>query len=166
MGDEAPEPRQHGPAACRTRPCLISGSLPWDLEAGVLVEVYRRRALMRQREPLPEEIVRWSKEGRDDLFRRWQERLADASVSSRLIEAVRPVLRQWVGGARHQEPTYFLTQLLTGHGCFSRYLCEVVGIESGPECHHCASGDVDTAEHTRSPCARAGTRNAPHSLAQ
>ncbi|XP_013171864.1 PREDICTED: uncharacterized protein LOC106120939 [Papilio xuthus] len=62
--------------------CLMSGSLPWDLEAGVLAEVYRRRALMRQRgeEPLPEEIVRWRKEGRDDLFRRWKERLADATL--------------------------------------------------------------------------------------
>ncbi|XP_013175655.1 PREDICTED: uncharacterized protein LOC106123791 [Papilio xuthus] len=108
---------------------------------------------MRQRgeEPLPEEIVRWRKEGRDDLFQGWKERLADASVSRRLMEAVRPVLRQWVE-ARHREPTYFLTQLLTGHGCFSRYLCEVVGIESGPECHQCASGDVDTAEHTLAVC--------------
>ncbi|XP_045541653.1 uncharacterized protein LOC123723141 [Papilio machaon] len=103
------------------------------------------------RVPLPEEIVRWRKEGRDDLFRRWEERLADTSVSRRLVEAVRPVLRQWVE-AKHREPTYFLTQLLTGHGCFGRYLCEVVGIESDPGCRHCATGAVDTAEHTLAVC--------------
>lgn len=67
------------------------------------------------------------------------------------MRAVRPVLRQWVERG-HGNPTYHLTQLLTGHGCFAKYLWEVVGIESEPRCRNCTSGDPDTARHTVAVC--------------
>nr|XP_032523174.1 uncharacterized protein LOC116774539 [Danaus plexippus plexippus]XP_032524317.1 uncharacterized protein LOC116775544 [Danaus plexippus plexippus] len=41
--------------------------------------------------------------------------------------------------------------MLTGHGCFGRYLCEVVGREETPRCHQCGD-ERDTAEHTISAC--------------
>ncbi|XP_045445809.1 uncharacterized protein LOC123653876 [Melitaea cinxia] len=43
-------------------------------------------------------------------------------------------------------------KVLTGHGCFGRYLCRVLGREPTTECHHCDVGAEDTAEHTRAEC--------------
>ncbi|XP_063370251.1 uncharacterized protein LOC134658494 [Cydia amplana] len=49
-------------------------------------------------------------------------------------------------------PSFHLTQLLTGHGCFGWYLCERVGREPTTACHHCDGRAVDTAQHTREIC--------------
>lgn len=133
--------------------CLIAGTPPWDLEARVLAEVYRRGVAVREigGEPSAEEISNWRARARDDLFREWSARLENPAASAVLVAAIRPVLRPWVERP-HGAPTYHLSQLLTGHGCFAKYLWEVVGIESAASCHHCDVGAVDTAEHTRAEC--------------
>ncbi|KAI8442169.1 hypothetical protein MSG28_005777 [Choristoneura fumiferana] len=64
---------------------------------------------------------------------------------------IRPVLKEWVE-RKHDPPTYHVTQLLTGHGCFKKYMCGVVGREPSTMCHHCDGRTVDTAEHTRTEC--------------
>ncbi|XP_048004333.1 uncharacterized protein LOC125240482 [Leguminivora glycinivorella] len=81
----------------------------------------------------------------------WSERLEIPGASRDLVTAVRPVLKEWVE-RKHGAPSFHLTQLLTGHGCFGWYLCERVGREPTPECHHCDRGAVDTAKHTREEC--------------
>ncbi|XP_047537849.1 uncharacterized protein LOC125071573 [Vanessa atalanta] len=80
--------------------------------------------------------------------------------SGELAAAIRPVLKEWV--ERKLGPlTCHLTQLMIGHGCFAKYLCEVVGREPSVVCHHCDDGAVDTAEHTSADCsAWAETRTA------
>ncbi|XP_047990142.1 uncharacterized protein LOC125229363 [Leguminivora glycinivorella] len=65
--------------------------------------------------------------------------------------AVRPVLKEWVE-RKYGAPSFHLTQLLTGHGCFGWYLCERVGREPTTACHHCDRRAVDTAQHTREEC--------------
>ncbi|XP_041977482.1 uncharacterized protein LOC121731874 [Aricia agestis] len=63
---------------------------------------------------------------------------------------MRPVLREWAdreGGAL----TYRLTQVLTGHGCFGRYLCDIARREQTTACHHC-DDERDTAQHTLLAC--------------
>ncbi|XP_041986188.1 uncharacterized protein LOC121738291 [Aricia agestis] len=78
------------------------------------------------------------------------ERLQEPQVSVNLVLAIRPVLRDWI--SRETGALSFrLTQVLTGHGCFGRYLCEIVGREETPSCHHC-DADRDTAEHTLTAC--------------
>lgn len=52
----------------------------------------------------------------------------------------------------HGTLTFRLTQVLTGHGCFGKYLCQVAGREPTTDCHHCDSGLEDTAEHTVREC--------------
>jgi endonuclease/exonuclease/phosphatase family metal-dependent hydrolase len=133
--------------------CLIAGSLPWDLEAEVLAEVYQRCALVRQSggQPPPGEIDQWREQARDRLFMRWAERLEEVATARNLIPALRPILRRWVE-RHHGAPTYHLTQLLTGHGCFGKYLWEVAGVEPDPQCRHCETGAVDTARHTLAVC--------------
>ncbi|KAJ0175140.1 hypothetical protein K1T71_009281 [Dendrolimus kikuchii] len=66
------------------------------------------------------------------------------------IEAVRPVLQDWTK-RRHGTLTFRLTQVLSGHGCFGRYLCRL-GREPTSGCHHCDTGDEDTALHTLQVC--------------
>ena len=44
----------------------------------------------------------------------------------------------------------FLTQVLTGHGCFGEYLHRI-GAEESPRCRKCAA-ELDTAQHTLEDC--------------
>lgn len=64
------------------------------------------------------------------------------------MKAICPIIEEWteskVGLPFHA------TQMLTGHGCFGRYLCRI-GRESTKRCWHCDALD-DTAEHTLERC--------------
>ncbi|KAJ0169244.1 hypothetical protein K1T71_015274 [Dendrolimus kikuchii] len=61
-----------------------------------------------------------------------------------------PILRNWIG-RNHGTLTFRLTQVLSGHGCFGRYLC-CLGREPTSGCHHCDTGDEDTVLHTLQEC--------------
>jgi endonuclease/exonuclease/phosphatase (EEP) superfamily protein YafD len=133
--------------------CLLAGSPPWDLEAKSLARVYWRLMEARRAEnwPAPQEVRQWREEARDVIYQKWSERLEIPGASRDLVDAVRPVLQEWVE-RKHGAPTFHLAQLLTGHGCFGKYLCEVVGREPTSACHHCSGRAVDTAKHTREEC--------------
>ncbi|XP_073954625.1 uncharacterized protein [Choristoneura fumiferana] len=47
--------------------------------------------------------------------------------------------------------SFHLAQVLSGHGCFSKYLCKIARRETTPMCHHCG-GAEDTAQHTLQMC--------------
>ncbi|XP_069356034.1 uncharacterized protein [Maniola hyperantus] len=51
----------------------------------------------------------------------------------------------------HGVLTFDLVQVLSGNGCFGRYLCKISGREPTEECHECGSA-VDTAQHTLAEC--------------
>ncbi|XP_076764834.1 uncharacterized protein LOC143431782 [Xylocopa sonorina] len=67
---------------------------------------------------------------------------------SDLPELLREALR-WVDRS-HGRLTFRTTQVLTGHGCFGKYLCRI-GREVTGICHHC-DGLGDTAQHTPEWC--------------
>ncbi|XP_047994441.1 uncharacterized protein LOC125232725 [Leguminivora glycinivorella] len=104
---------------------LLAGSPPWDLEA------------------------KWREEAREVLFERLE--IRELAGNQKEAAAVRPVLKEWVE-RKYGAPSFHLTQLLTGHGCFGWYLCERVGREPTTACHHCDRRAVDTAQHTREEC--------------
>lgn len=135
-----------------TAACLLAGSPPWDLDAELLAAVYWRRkeAINNGGPPHSREIERWREEAREQVLRKWSERLGVPGVSRELVVAIRPILKDWVD-CKHRVPTYHLTQLLTGHGCFGKFLCEVLGREPSAACHHCG-GSADTTQHTREEC--------------
>ncbi|XP_072948471.1 uncharacterized protein [Epargyreus clarus] len=81
---------------------------------------------------------------------KWKERLAEPTAGLRTVEAVRPVLEAWMD-RRHGSLTFRMAQVLSGHGCFGKYLCRIAGREPTTQCHHC-SCDVDTAQHTLEEC--------------
>ncbi|KAJ0174709.1 hypothetical protein K1T71_009817 [Dendrolimus kikuchii] len=59
-------------------------------------------------------------------------------------------MQSWVN-RKHGTLTFRLTQVLTGHGCFGRYLCRI-GRESSSGCHHCSDSFEDTALHAVQVC--------------
>jgi len=52
----------------------------------------------------------------------------------------------------HGQLSFHLTQMLSGHGCFGKYLC-FIRKEPSPRCHHCEAAE-DNAEHTMFHCSR------------
>jgi len=66
-----------------------------------------------------------------------------------VIEAIQPMLAQWVG-REHGALTFRTTQILTGHGCFGEYLRKI-GKNATGVCQHCGA-ESDTAWHTLARC--------------
>lgn len=132
--------------------CVLAGSPPWDLDADLLAAVHfwREDALVRGERPAPREVESHRNELQENLLREWQERLALPSAGVRTIEAVRPVLQQWMG-REHGTVTFRMAQVLSGHGCFGKYLCRI-GREQFSLCHHCDGCSEDTAQHTLEFC--------------
>ncbi|XP_062531470.1 uncharacterized protein LOC134201165 [Bombyx mori] len=82
--------------------CALAGSLPWDLEAEILVAVYRRKAqaLSRGRSPGPSAVGRWKRAARHVAYAKWRERLLKelgqtSATRRRTLEALVPVLEAW-----------------------------------------------------------------------
>lgn len=76
----------------------------------------------------------------------WMQADGTAEWTKRLIKDIRP----WVNRERG-ETNFYLTQILTGHGCFQAYLHRMT-ISNTKECLYC--GKEDTAEHTFFECVR------------
>lgn len=131
---------------------ILAGQIPWDLEARVISLVYRWCSEKRRRGeiPLQRAIERKRVRVRRLAMAEWLRRLEEPSAGIRTVEAVRPCLDLWVG-RRHGCLTYRLTQVLTGHGCFGKYLCQVARREPDTRCHHCGH-NIDTAYHTLVEC--------------
>ncbi|XP_026317763.1 uncharacterized protein LOC113228625 [Hyposmocoma kahamanoa] len=79
-----------------------------------------------------------------------EESLTNPSAGHKTIEAILPVLNKWLE-RRHGTLTFRLTQVLSGHGCFGKYLCRIAGGEPTAKCHHCMCLE-DTPRHTVEEC--------------
>lgn len=132
--------------------CVLSGSPPWDLEAQVHAAMYHWRVDLRLRgeHPPPRVVEMWKFHARRTLLWKWGERLAHPRAGIRTVEAIRPVLEDWVDRT-YGTLTFRLVQVLSDHGCFGKYLCRIAQREPTTECHHCGC-DEDTAQHTLEVC--------------
>ncbi|XP_061729130.1 uncharacterized protein LOC133534051 [Cydia pomonella] len=83
---------------------------------------------------------------RQSIVLQWEEELAGREEGHRTVEAVRPVLQDWLERERGSL-TFRLVQVLTGHGCFGSYLHRFAKREVTAECHQCSCAE-DTAQHT------------------
>ncbi|XP_022820633.1 uncharacterized protein LOC111352389 [Spodoptera litura] len=81
--------------------------------------------------------------------RSWQ-RLLRPTAGLTTVEAIRPVLDDWLG-RKHGSLSFRVTQVLSRHGCFSKYLCRIER-EPNARCHHCVHCGEDTAQHTLAEC--------------
>ncbi|XP_025161749.1 uncharacterized protein LOC112590167 [Harpegnathos saltator] len=80
----------------------------------------------------------------------WADILSDPrGYGLQTAEAVRPCLPE-LAGRRGCGLSFHLVQILTGHGCFGKYLHQI-GKELTTRCHH-SSVLMDTALHTLAAC--------------
>ncbi|XP_045506875.1 uncharacterized protein LOC123703047 [Colias croceus] len=121
-----------------------------------LADVYRRVSASRSHgvNPSYEEVEEWRAEAVERRFREWERRLEEPSAGERTVAAIRPVLQEWCD-RRHGAITFRLTQILSGHGCFGRYLCKVARREPSMVCHYGVPGRR-TRQITLLPCAPRG----------
>ncbi|XP_026743655.1 uncharacterized protein LOC113505237 [Trichoplusia ni] len=165
-----------GPPSGRThcadgKTLLLSAGHKGPLHSGsqgpIAQWVSRRRALWRER-PLRSSRLgcspgcttgrrgRGREEAREAITQHWADDLASATFGRRTLDAIGPVLKDWLD-RRHGCLSLRLVQVLSGHGCFGSYLHRI-GREETPQCHHCEAA-VDTAEHTLEVCP---SWDAPH----
>ena len=91
-----------------------------------------------------------AKEARKETLRIWQqtwEQESRGKWTRTLIKNIEP----WVN-RKHGELNYYLTQFLTGHGCFNEYL-KKMGIRQFESCQYCTSVNEDVY-HTFFVCPR------------
>ncbi|XP_046869081.1 uncharacterized protein LOC124461611 [Drosophila willistoni] len=84
-------------------------------------------------------------------LRKWQDRW-DAAPNGRWTHRLIPNIEAWVG-RKHGQVNFYLTQVLSGHGCFRQYLNRF-GHDHFPTCPACPEGAFEDALHVAFSCAR------------
>lgn len=133
--------------------CMLACTLPWDLDARTLASLYewRQEARIEDLRPAPREVEAHRAELWEAAVVEWKFRLERSGAGRRTIEAVCPILKEWLD-RQHGVLTFRLTQILTGHGCFGGYLRRIAGREPMAQCHHCDGCFDETAKHTLEEC--------------
>lgn len=124
--------------------CVIARMLPIQVLADERRALYQRR---RSSTSSPDEL---RTEERRRSIRRWQAQW-DTAVKGRWTYRLIPQLDAWLN-RNHGEVNYWLTQMLTGHGCFRSYLHRF-NRDDSPECPACPGVTEDT-EHVFFACPR------------
>ena len=123
---------------------VISGLLP----IAILAEEQRRIYRHRKNRQLEADDSR--KRERQKNLQRWQAQW-DSSETGRWTHQLIPNIAEWVN-RKHGDHSYYLTQMLTGHGCFREYLHKYKH-EDSPECTICHELEED-ARHVFFACPR------------
>lgn len=114
----------------------IAGIVPIELQVRERTELYATPKEERnEQEARRRTLGRWDDEWRGPGKGTWTRKLIQN-------------LRNWLG-RKHGEVNYFLTQALSGHGCFQNYL-HGIGKAPTDRCTYC--GETDSPEHTLFHC--------------
>lgn len=124
--------------------CVISGTLPLRVLAEERRTLYQRK----RSTTLSAEDLRT--EERQHSITRWQQQW-DAAEKGRWTHRLIPRIDVWLN-RNHGEVNYYLTQMLSGHGCLRAYLYRFKHDDS-PECPSCP-GVAEDAEHVFFVCPR------------
>lgn len=121
---------------------VVAGVIPIDLLAFERKRIYGKSADMRRQDAATTE--------RDRTIQTWQQRWTAETTGNwtrRLIKDLRPWTERDFG-----DVDFYVTQLLTGHGYFRRYLHNMNKVRT-PDCKYCGH-ERDDAEHTFFECDR------------
>lgn len=129
---------------------VVAGALPIDLLA------VERRKLWRERSNQSADAGETTRRRlRDEANVEWQRRWT-GSLKGRWTHRLIPELTPWIS-REAGEPNFYLSQLLTGHGCFRAYLYKK-NLDTSPNCPACdVEEDVD---HVFFVCPRFGRERA------
>lgn len=124
---------------------------PIHLQADMRRRVYLRTNDLKSNEQLTVKKIKEIREESLLMVRQWTLYLQRNGASGvRVRDAFLPCLQEWL--ERGHGSMEFLTQIITGHGCFASYLYRIQKIKTD-SCEHCEAGVVDTADHTLQECA-------------
>lgn len=121
--------------------CVIASRMPIDIAAR---EAQALRAIKRGQNQSTREDVQTSS------AREWQDRWM-TSTKGRWTFKMIPDILAWTT-RKHGDVNYYLTQLLSGHGCFREYLYKYKHVDD-PSCLYC-KGKTESAEHVLMECVR------------
>ena len=121
---------------------IIAGKLPIDIQA----KEYKRLYSVQGVKPSPDD----KQQERARSIREWQQRW-ERSLSGRWTYTLIPRVEEWLK-RRYGEIDFFLTQILTNHGCFLEYLHRFKLADS-PFCPTCPN-EPENAEHVTFHCVR------------
>lgn len=125
---------------------VLAGMIPIDILADEMSRIYDRRT----GGVSPTSIKEIKNEERTISMERWQARWTD-STKGRWTNKLIPVIESWTGRA-HGTCDYHLTQFLSGHGGYRKYLHKF-GHDNLSECPEC-EGQEEDAEHIMFYCRR------------
>lgn len=125
--------------------CVIADMMPIHLMAEERTKIYRRR-----REDQETDRRAIAKEIRTEMTMRWQQ-LWDASTKGRWTHRLISDIHVW-STRKHGEVDHYITQLLTGHGCFKAYQHRF-RLDDDASCPVCQPEHED-AEHVFFRCPR------------
>jgi len=133
---------------------VLAGQPPLELTAMMYSKTYKEiRELQRESQNgiVPARAVRVVKaRARRRLLTAWMDWLSRPGLAGgRVVDAVRPRLAEWVGRSWGRL-SFRATQVMTGHGCFGKYLRRI-GRERTAECYECGARE-DSAQHTLQDC--------------
>lgn len=118
---------------------IIAGLIPIGIVLEEDAECYRRRGTSNIRK-----IVR------ADSLRKWQQEW-DTTANGRWTHRLIPNVSTWIE-RKHGEINFHLTQFLSGHGCYKKYLHRF-GHARSPFCPECSDIE-ETPEHVMFECPR------------
>lgn len=122
--------------------CLIAGMPPIDLIAKERRNMYFRREDLSKRDS---RIM-----AHEETISEWQHQW-DNTEKGRWTHQLIPSVDRWVN-RDHGEVNFYLSQFLTGHGCFRAYLFKFKR-EDSPYCPMC-EGKIENVEHVFFECPR------------
>jgi len=108
-----------------------AGMPPFDPATRMYNTIYRRVRKVRDTgAPTTGRIRRIIKDQtRQSMILEWQKDLEDPHTPGRrTVEAIGPLLPEWLEGVKREGITYRMTLMLSGHGCFGEYLCRIGGV--------------------------------------
>ena len=126
--------------------CIIAGMIPIQTLGEERKHLYQQRGVPRELRESQRKQLRLRS------LLQWQVDW-DASVKGRWTHRLIPQVDNWMN-RKHGEVNYYLTQMLSGHGCFRAYLYKYKHEES-PVCP-AGCGVPEDAEHVFFHCARFG----------
>lgn len=130
--------------------CVIAGMMPIEVLAVERKQLYETRRITASDER--SELERTLKQ---DSIQRWQAKW-DTSAKGRWTHRLIPRIDSWLN-RKHGEVNYYLTQVLSNHGCFKAYLHRFK-YEDSPDCP-AGCGMPEDCEHAFFACPRfAGDR--------
>ena len=131
----------------------LAGLIPFDLLAEGMAEAYwgSRYSDDEGSQDSPAEDPELLKtQARVRAKEMWKQELLHCRANEKRVVAT--IIHSWDDWAEIGPTllTYRITQTITGHGCFGKYL-QRIGVEETPVCHHCGA-ESDTAQHTVEAC--------------